>query len=84
MKSYTIAEVQPDGRVYAVIERDDGTTFGQMVDARGIKDDAELDSCVRAAVNTAETVEEITERLLLSDAELRAKIGVRREIQKPN
>ena len=80
MKSYTIAEVQPDGRVYAMIERDDGSTFGQAVDVRGAQSDAEIETAIRAAVDTAELIEIAITKLSQPPMDLSAKLGVRRAV----
>jgi len=80
MKSYTIAQVQPDGRVYAVIERDDGSTFGQMVDARGAQTDSEIETAILAAVDTAEMIEVASVKLSQPPMDLTTKLGVRRDV----
>ncbi|HEX5130244.1 MAG TPA: hypothetical protein VFV90_10885 [Usitatibacter sp.] len=53
---YTIMEEMLDGRSYAVVERNDGTTFGQIVDLRGAADDAEVDARMAAAIDTADEI----------------------------
>lgn len=44
LKGYEVKEKMEDGRLYAVVELEDGTTFGQIVSARTVE---EMDQAIK-------------------------------------
>jgi hypothetical protein len=78
---YTVVEEMGDGRSYCVIERDDGSTFGQIVDLRYAKTQGELDAAVLAAADMADAIALATEELK-SGQRLRPTLGEKRTVVK--
>jgi hypothetical protein len=51
---YQVVEQCEDGRVYAVVTRANGSTFGQLVDVAGARNAEEVDQLIVAAIVDAE------------------------------
>lgn len=61
---YTIIEECDDGRTHCLIERADGSTYGQLVDLRLCANAAEVDAAVLEACEVAEQIEQATQMLI--------------------